>query len=84
MLIGIIRGGSGGDEGKMPIRDESLINLALVIYGLEEEFTTNGIVVSMVVLRSVVQKSNWSMVTIFPCCGKEMVRNIVDGIAFMA
>ena len=70
MLIGIVRGGSVGDEGKMPIRDESLNNPTLVIYGLEEEFPTNGIVVSVVVLRSVVQKSNWSIVTIFHWCGK--------------
>ena len=54
MLMGIVRGGSGGDKGKTPIRDESLNNLAPIISGVEEESPTNGIVVSMVVLRSVV------------------------------
>ena len=73
MLMGIVRDGSGGDEGKMPIRDESLNNPAPIISGLEEESPTNGIIVSVVVFRSVVQKSNWSTVTIFPWCGKEMV-----------
>ena len=73
MLMGIVRGGLGGDEGKTPIRDESLNNLAPIISNLEEESPTHGIVVSVVVLRSVVQKSNWSTMTIFPWCGKEMV-----------
>ena len=58
MLIGIVRGGSGGGEGKMPIRDESLNNPTPIISNLEEESPTNGIVVSVVVLRSVVHKSN--------------------------
>ena len=73
MLMGIVRGGLGGDEGKMAIRDESLNNPAPIISGFEEESPTNGIVVSVLVLRSDVQKSNWSIVTIFPWCGKEMV-----------
>ena len=58
MLMGIVRGRSIDDEGKTPSRDESLNNLAPIISGLEEELATNGIVVSMVVLRSMVQKSN--------------------------
>ena len=53
MLMGIVRGGSGSDEGKTPIRDESLNNPTPIISGLEEESPTNGIVVSVVVLRSV-------------------------------
>ena len=73
MFVGIVRGGSGGDEGKTPIRDESLNNPTPVISGFEEESPTNGIVVSVLVLRLVVQKSNWSMVTLFLRCGKEMV-----------
>ena len=52
--MGIVRGGLWGDEGKMPIRDESLNNPTPIISSLEEELPTNGIVVSMVVLRSVV------------------------------
>ena len=83
-FMGIVRGGSGGDEGKMPIRDESLNNPTPIIFGFEEESPNNGIVVSILVLRSVVQKSNWSIVTIFPWCGKEMVRNTKDGTVFMA
>lgn len=70
MLIGIIGGGLGGDEGKTPIRDESLNNPAPIISGFEEESSINGMVDSMLVLRSYVQKSNWSIVTIFPWCGK--------------
>ena len=66
MLMGIVRGGSRGNEGKTPIRDESLNNPTPIISGLEEESPTNGIVVFVVVLRSVVHKSNWSIVTIFP------------------
>ena len=71
MLMG--RGGSGGGEEKMPIRDESLNNWAPIISNFEEESPTNGMVVSVLVLRSVVQKSKWSTMTIFPWCGKEMV-----------
>ena len=54
MLMGTVRGGSGGDEGKTPIRDESLNNPAPIISSFEEESPTNGIVVSVVVLRLVV------------------------------
>ena len=82
--MGIVRGGSGGDEGETPIRDESFNNPTPIIYGLEEESPTNGIVASMVVLRSMVQKSNWLMVTIFTWCGKEMVQNTANGTTFMA
>ena len=70
MLMGIVRGGSGVGEGKMPIRDESLNKPAPIIYGFVKESPTNGIVVIVLVLRSYVQKSNWSIVTIFPWCGK--------------
>ena len=36
MLIGTIRGGSKGDEGKMPIRDESLNKPTPIILGFVE------------------------------------------------
>ena len=84
ILMGIVRGGLGGDKGKTPIRDESLNNPAPIISDLEEESQNHGIVVSMVVLRLEVQKSNWSTVTIFPWWGKEMVRNTTDSTTFMA
>ena len=83
MLMEMVRGGLGSDEAKMPIRDESLNNPTPIIFGFEEESPTNGIVVSVLVLRSVVKKSNWSIVTIFPWCGKEMVRSTMDGTSFM-
>ena len=66
MFMGIVSGGLGGDEGKPTIRDDSLNNPTPIISGFEEESPTKGIVVSVLVLRSVVQKSNWSIVTIFP------------------
>ena len=58
MLMGIVFGGSGDGEGKTPIRDESLNNPTPIISGFEEEWPINGIVVSVLVLRSVVKKSN--------------------------
>ena len=73
MLIGIVRGWSRGDEGKTPIRDESLNSPTPIISGFEEESSINVMVDSILVLRSDVQKSNWSNATIFPWCGKEMV-----------
>ena len=73
MLIGTVRGGLVGDEGKIPIRDESLNNPAPIISGFEEESLINGMVDFVLVLRSDMQKSKWSIVTIFPWCGKEMV-----------
>ena len=54
MLMGIVKGGPGGDEWKRTIRDESLNNPAPIISGFEEVSPTNGIVVSILVLRSVV------------------------------
>ena len=36
MLIGTIRGGSKGDEGKMPTRDESLNKPTPIILGFVE------------------------------------------------
>ena len=84
MLIGIIRGGLGGFEGKNPIRYESLNNPSLIISGFEEESPINRMVDFVLVLRSDVHKSNWSTVTIFPWCGKEMVQNTMDGTCFMA
>ena len=84
MLMGTVRGGSRGDEGKTPIRDESLNNPAPIILGFEEESLINGMVYFVLVLRSDVQKSNWSTMTIFPWCGKDMVQNAEDGTSFMA
>lgn len=52
MLMGTIRGRSGGDEGKMPIRDDSLSNPSPIISGFEEESPINGMVDSVLVLRS--------------------------------
>ena len=54
MLMGIVRGGLGGDKGKAPIRDESLNKPTPIISSLQEELQTNGIFVSLLVLRSVV------------------------------
>ena len=82
-MIGTVCGGSGGGEWKIPIRDVSLNNPAPVISGFEDESPINGMVYSVLVLRLDVQKSNWSTVTIFPWCGKEMVPNIEDSTAFM-
>lgn len=73
MLIGIVRGWLGGDEGKMPIRDESLYNPITIISSFEEESSINGMVDFVLAPRLDVYKSNWSSVTIFPCYGKEMV-----------
>jgi hypothetical protein len=58
MLMGTIRGGSGGNEGKTPIRDESLNNHDPTILGFEKELLINGMVDSVLVLRSNVQRSN--------------------------
>ena len=58
MLMGTIRGGLVGDEGKMPIRDEYLNNPAPIILGFEEDSPINGMVDFVLVLRSDVQKSN--------------------------
>lgn len=84
MLMGTIRGGSGGGEGKTPIRDESLNKPTPIILGFEEESLINGMVDYVLVLRPDVQKSNWLTVTIFPWCGKEIVCNAVDGSSFIA
>ena len=57
MLMGIVRGGLRGGlrggEGKMPIRDESLKNPNPIISGFEEESPTNGMVILVLVVRSV-------------------------------
>ena len=58
MLMGTIRGELGGGEGKIPIRDEYLNNKTQIISVFQEESPTNGMVVSVLVLRSDVQKSN--------------------------
>ena len=84
MLIGTVRGGSGGGKGKAPIRDESLKILALIISSFGEELLINGMVDYVSILRSDMQKSNWSIVIIFRLFGKEIVWNIVYGTAFMA
>ena len=84
MLIGTARGGSGGVEGKTPIRDESSNNPTPIISGFEEELLINGMVDYVLVLKLDVQKSNWSTVMIFPWCGKEMVQKIAHGTTFMA
>lgn len=49
-----------------------------------DEFPINGMVDYVLDLKSDVKKSNWSTVMIFPWCGKDIVWNTVDGIAFMA
>ena len=56
--MGTIRCGSGGDEGKTHIRDESLNDPASIVSGFEEESPINGMVDYVLVLRSDVQKSN--------------------------
>ena len=51
MLMGTIRGGSRGDEGKTLIRDESLNNHPPIISSFEEESSINGMVDYVLVLR---------------------------------
>jgi len=52
MLIGTIRGGLGGDEGKTPIRDESLNKPTPIISGFVEESSINGMIDSILDLKS--------------------------------
>lgn len=68
----------------MPIRDESLNNLDPIILSFLEESPINGMVDFVLDLKSHVQKSNWSTVMIFPWCGKDIVRNTMNGTTFMA
>ena len=51
MLMGTVTGGSGCDEGKTPIKDESLNNPTPIISGFEEESPINGMVDFVLVLR---------------------------------
>ena len=83
ILIGIIRGGSGDDEGKMPIRDESLNKPAPIVSDFVEESPIKGTIDFVLDLKLDVQKSNGSIVMIFPWCAKDIVGNTLDGTTFM-
>ena len=48
----------GGGEGKTPIRDESLNKPTPIISGFVEESPINGMIDSVLDLKSDVQKSN--------------------------
>lgn len=58
MLIGTVRGGSGSDEGKTPIRDVSLNNPTPIISGFVEESLISGMVDFVLDLKLDVQKSD--------------------------
>ena len=75
--------GQGGDEGKMPIRDESLNKPAPIFSYFLEESPIKGTIDSVLDLKLDVHESKWSTIIIFPWCGKYIVRNTIDGTTFM-
>ena len=51
ILIGTIRGGSGDDEGKIPIRDESLNKPTPIVSNFVEESPIKGIIYSILYIK---------------------------------
>lgn len=65
ILIGTVSDGLRGNEGKMPIKDESLNKLAPIVSYFMEESTIKGALESVLDLKLNVHKSNRSTIMIF-------------------